>query len=238
MASTWPSFSRKSHWNVIGSCDKWYKDTSALKDLSSYASTKAVVMSEINGPMDKLFFLQDGSLCPRYFCPHDHEPDRPLACWELLALFSSGFCGDRLITFGLTNLWWVLGNDTSLNSWKDWPRSPSLSFFIVWSCLNLGNARQLVYYLAEQIRPGLDILLKHPEAFLNPTSLGNRSCSGLEMWYPICVHHCPQGETVICPKNLNHEPTTTAKPFYQSIQDGQNGGLLLGRNAFHIALLM
>jgi len=47
----------------------------------------------------------------------------------------------------------------------------------------------------------------------------------LEMWYPICVHHCPQGETVICPKNLNHEPTTTAKPFYQSIQDGQNGGL-------------
>lgn len=105
-------------------------------------------------------------------------------------------------------------------------------------CLKLGNARQLVYCLAEQILLGLDILLKHSKAFLNPTSLGNRSCSGLEMWYPICVHHCPQGETVICPKNLNHEPTTTAKPFYQSIQDGQNGGLLLGRNTFYIALLM
>ena len=33
--------------------------------------------------------------------------------------------------------------------------------------------------------------------------------AGLQMWYPICVHHCPEGEVVICPKNLNHEPTTT-----------------------------
>lgn len=54
----------------------------------------------------------------------------------------------------------------------------------------------------------------------------------LQMWYPICVNHCPEGEVVICPKNLNHEPTTTTTTkatttggFYQSIHEGNNGGL-------------
>ena len=58
--------------------------------------------------------------------------------------------------------------------------------------------------------------------------------AGLQMWYPICVHHCPEGEVVICPKNLNHEPTTTTttkatttEGFYQSIHEGNKGGLPL-----------
>lgn len=50
------------------------------------------------------------------------------------------------------------------------------------------------------------------------------------MWYPICVSTCPQGEAVVCPKNLNQETTTTSTTrttanFYGSIRDARNGGL-------------
>lgn len=52
----------------------------------------------------------------------------------------------------------------------------------------------------------------------------------LQMWYPICVSTCPQGEAVVCPKNLNQETTTTSTTrttanFYGSIRDARNGGL-------------
>lgn len=58
--------------------------------------------------------------------------------------------------------------------------------------------------------------------------------TNLQMWYPICVSTCPQGEKLLCPKNLRHTTTTstttqltttTTEDFYHAIQDSKNGGL-------------